>query len=142
MALGSAVTFGLIWLTDSGNPLTTLPLEAEGPFELIVFMEPGATPDHHEFVQSNMEARSAQLEAPEYCDIACSLAEADELFASSPETRALITAENVPTSWRAQAREDVSRSMVTELARAFSEGPGVFDTGVGPRPLQLFLPQD
>jgi len=65
----------------------------------------------------------------EYCDVECSLAEADRVLAGEPGTRELLGADNIPTQFKVVPTEGTDAAQLRLLADAFAQGPGVFDVG-------------
>ena len=72
----------------------------EGGVEMIVQVNPEATTDQREIIAQTLADNSALVEDYNFCDVDCALAEADVLFAGDPTTRAQLTAENIPPSYK------------------------------------------
>ncbi|MEM1332026.1 MAG: permease-like cell division protein FtsX [Actinomycetota bacterium] len=101
----------------------------EGGVEMIVFMNPQASDDQLEFISTNLTEQTQFVQSFEYCDIECSLAEADRVLAGEPGTRELIGPDNVPTQFKVVPTEGTEVAQLSLLADAFAQGPGVFEVG-------------
>ena len=86
----------------------------EGGVEMIVFMNPTATPDQLALVETALAGQDQFIESFTYCDEICSLEEADRIFAGEPGVRELLT-------------EDTDVELLRQVSDAFAELPGVFD---------------
>lgn len=132
LALAAIITAGISLL---GVGLTLLSQHAfdnllarwEGGVEMIVFMNPTATDDQLQLVEDALGAQSQFIAESTYCDEACSLTEADRIFAGEPGVRDLLTEENILTQYKAVPTEDTDVELLRQVSDAFSELPGVYD---------------
>jgi cell division transport system permease protein len=99
----------------------------EGGVEMIVFMNPTATPDQLQLVNEALTGQDQFIQEFTYCDEACSLAEADRLFAGEPGIRDLLTEETILTQFKAVPTEGTDVDLLRQVSAAFAELPGVFD---------------
>jgi cell division transport system permease protein len=99
----------------------------EGGVEMIVFMNPTATPDQLQLVSDALTGQDQFIEEFTYCDEACSLVEADRLFAGEPGIRDLLTEETILTQFKAVPTEGTDVDLLRQVSAAFAELPGVFD---------------
>ncbi len=121
----SLLGVGLTLLSQHG--FDNLLAKWEGGVELIIYMNPQSTDDQRTFIEGNLDDQNQFIQSWTYCDVQCSLDEADRLFAGEPSTRALIDESNIPTQYKAVPVEDTDAETLRLVASAFSEGPGVFD---------------
>jgi cell division transport system permease protein len=99
----------------------------EGGVEMIVFMNPTATADQLGFVESALAGQDEFIESFTYCDAACSLEEADRIFAGEPGVRDLLTESTILTQFKAVPTEDTDVELLRQVSDAFAELPGVYD---------------
>ncbi len=99
----------------------------EGGVEMIVFMNPAATPDQLTLVSDALTAQDQFIESYTYCDEQCSLLEADRIFAGEPGVRDLLTEETILTQFKAIPTEETDVELLRTVSDAFAELPGVYD---------------
>ena len=99
----------------------------EGGVEMIVFMNPTATADQLGFVESALVGQDEFIQSFAYCDAACSLEEADRIFAGEPGVRDLLTESTILTQFKAVPTEDTDVELLRQVSAAFAELPGVYD---------------
>ena len=121
--------FGVGLTLLSSHGFDNLLARWEGGVEMIIFMNPQASDDQLAFIESNLNEQSQFVASFEYCDVECSLAEADRVFAGEPGTRELLGPDNIPTQFKVVPTEGTDAAQLRLLADAFSQGPGVFDVG-------------
>lgn len=121
----SLLGVGLTLLSQHG--FDNLLSKWEGGVEMIIFMRPDVTEDQRALIEQNLDANNQFIESWTYCDIDCSLAERDRVLAGEPSTIDLITADNIPTQYKAVPTEDTDVKLLLQVTDAFSEGPGVFE---------------
>jgi cell division transport system permease protein len=97
----------------------------EGGVEMIVQVLPDATEDQRGLISQTLTDNAALVEDFEFCDVECSLAEADLLFAGEPTTRAALNADNIPRSFRVVPQDGTSIDDMTALAATLHDVPGV-----------------
>ena len=94
-----------------------------GGVEFIVYMNPEASPEQIAAVQRDLE-ENPQVESYEYLDQQAAYDEFQELFADSPELRASVTPEILPTSFKVKpVRADTD--VVAALSSQFGDKAGV-----------------
>lgn len=121
----SLLGVGLTLLSQHG--FDNLLSKWEGGVEMIIFMRHDVTPDQRALIEQNLDLNSQFIESWTYCDVECSLAERDRVLAGEPSTIDLITADNIPTQYKAVPTEDTDVKLLLQVTDAFSEGPGVFE---------------
>lgn len=121
----SLLGVGLTLLSQHG--FDNLLSKWEGGVEMIIFMRPDVTPDQQALIEQNLDANNQFIESWTYCNVECSLAERDRVLAGEPSTIDLITADNIPTQYKAVPTEDTDVKLLLQVTDAFSEGPGVFE---------------
>lgn len=95
----SLLIFGLTLLMQRG--FDNMLERWEGGVEMIINVQNGASDDSRNEIQRNLDSlRPRVIESWEYCDVECSLADADRVLAGSPSTRELLTADNIPTQYK------------------------------------------
>ncbi len=95
----SLLIFGLTLLMQRG--FDNMLERWEGGVEMIINVQNGASDDSRAEIERNLQALQPRvIDSWEWCDVECSLADADRVLAGSPSTRELITAENVPTQYK------------------------------------------
>jgi cell division transport system permease protein len=119
----SLLGVGLTLLSQRG--FDNLLAKWEGGVEMIIFMNPGVTEDQLAFIQQNLEANDQFIESSTYCDVPCSLKERDRVLAGEPGIGDIITAENIPTQFKAIPTETTDVAVLRQVADTFSEGGGV-----------------
>ncbi|MFK7917205.1 MAG: cell division protein FtsX [Ilumatobacter sp.] len=121
----SLLGVGLTLLSQHG--FDNLLSKWEGGVEMIIFMRPDVTADQRSLIEQNLDANNQFIESWTYCDVDCSLLERDRVLAGEPGTIDLITADNIPTQYKAVPTEDTNVQLLRQVTEAFSEGPGVFE---------------
>ncbi len=116
---------GLTLLSQHG--FDNLLLRWEGGVEMIIFMNPQSSQDQLDFIATNLTEQSQFVESFEYCDVDCSLSEAERVLAGEPGTLELLNESNIPTQYKVVPTEGTDVAQLRLLADAFEEGPGVFD---------------
>jgi cell division transport system permease protein len=99
----------------------------EGGVEMIVFMNPTATPDQLQLVSDALTAQDQFIASYTYCDEKCSLEEADRIFAGEPGVRDLLTEDTILTQFKAVPTENTDVELLRQVSDAFSQLPGVYD---------------
>jgi cell division transport system permease protein len=121
----SLLGVGLTLLSQHG--FDNLLSKREGGVEMIIFMRAGASQDQLDFIERNLEENSEFIASYRYCDVECSLAEADRLLAAEPGVLDLLSEDNIPTQFKAVPTEGTDVELLRRVTDAFAEGPGVFD---------------
>ena len=121
----SLLGVGLTLLSQHG--FDNLLSKWEGGVEMIIFMRPDVTDDQRALIENNLDLNNQFIESWTYCDVECSLAEADRVLAAEQGTRDLIDPSNIPTQYKAVPTEATDVELLRSVAEAFSGGPGVFE---------------
>jgi cell division transport system permease protein len=95
----SLLIFGLTLLMQRG--FDNMLERWEGGVEMIINVQNGASADSRAEIERNLDAlRPRVIERWDYCDVQCSLADADRVLAGSPSTRELLNEANIPTQYK------------------------------------------
>jgi cell division transport system permease protein len=95
----SLLIFGLTLLMQRG--FDNMLERWEGGVEMIINVQNGASNDARAEIERNLESlRPRVIESWEWCDIECSLADANRVLAGSPSTLALLNESNIPTQYK------------------------------------------
>ena len=95
----SLLIFGLTLIIQHG--FDNLLAQWEGGVEMIVHVNAGAGDAQRAVIEEALvQQEGITIESWRYCDVACSLADADRLLAGDPTTRQLLTAENITTQYK------------------------------------------
>jgi cell division transport system permease protein len=95
----SLLIFGLTLLMQTG--FDNLLVQWEGDVEMIVYVNSGTEDDQRAVIENALRAQQPQIiEDFSYCDVACSLDEAERIYAGDPTTLELLTPDNIPTQYK------------------------------------------
>ncbi len=95
----SLLIFGLTLIIQHG--FDNLLAQWEGGVEMIVHVNAGAGDAQRAVIEEALvQQEGITIESWRYCDVTCSLADADRLLAGDPTTRQLLTAENITTQYK------------------------------------------
>ena len=95
----SLLIFGLTLIIQHG--FDNLLAQWEGGVEMIVHVNAGAGDAKRAvIVEALVQQEGITIDSWRYCDVTCSLADADRLLAGDPTTRELLTAENITTQYK------------------------------------------
>ncbi len=121
----SLLIFGLTLLIQEG--FDNLLQRWEGGVEMIVFVNAGTAPDGLQFIDSTLEQQvaSGTVESFTYCDVACSLADADVVLAGDPTTRELLDETNIPTLFKIVPAETTDVTYLRGLKETYLDLPSV-----------------
>lgn len=133
----SLLIFGLTLLIQHG--FDNLLSKWEGGVEMIVFMQAGATDEQRSVVESALnQQRGVVVDSWRYCDVACSLAEAERLFAGDPVTLDLLTEANIPTQFKVVPAEGTTVQTLRALKADYQRGlPNVLSVELAEEQLDL-----
>jgi cell division transport system permease protein len=98
----------------------------EGGVEMIIFMRPQTSPDQFELVQTALDSNDQFIESWTYCDVECSLLEADRVLAGEPGVRDLLTADTITTEFKVVPTEATDVDLLRQVSEAFQELPSVY----------------
>ena len=120
----SLLIFGLTLLIQHG--FDNLLQRWEGGVEMLVFVVPQAEPETIDYVAGVLEQQQGTtIERYEYCDVACSLAEARVVLAGDPTTLNLLNENNIPTLYKVVPTEAVEVDVLRGLRDTYSALPQV-----------------
>jgi cell division transport system permease protein len=97
----------------------------EGGVEMIVYVNPEASADQRAIVEQTLTDNAALVEDFEYCDVNCALADADVRFAADPTTRAQLTEQNIPRSFKVVPRDGTNIEDMQSLDETLRGVPDV-----------------
>ncbi len=115
--------FGLTLYVQKGFDNTVA--RWEGGVEMIVTVNPEATDDQRTIIEQTLGDNSALVEDYQYCNVECSLAEADVLFAGDPTVRSQLTEQNIPRSYRVVPRDGTNLDDMQSLDETLQGVPNV-----------------
>jgi cell division transport system permease protein len=120
----SLLIFGLTLLMQRG--FDNMLLKWEDGVEMIINVENGASEDARRAIEQNLDSfKPAVVESWTYCDVECSLAEAQRVLAGDPQILELITATNVPTQYKVVPTVPDDVDQLRGLQSSASAFPGV-----------------
>jgi cell division transport system permease protein len=97
-----------------------------GGVEMVVYVNAGAPADQVALIDQTLERQKPTLvKTLSYCDVACSLDEAQRLLAGSPETLAELTESSIPTSFKVTPATPDDTALLQRVQESFSGLPGV-----------------
>ena len=132
----SLLIFGLTLLIQHG--FDNLLQRWEGGVEMIVFVNPGTQPDGLQFIEDQLnEQMGTTIESWEYCDVACSLADADRVLAGDPTTRELLDQTNIPTLYKIVPTESTEVAFLRGLKQTYQTFPSVLTVTLAEEQLDL-----
>ena len=132
----SLLIFGLTLLIQHG--FDNLLERWEGGVEMIVFVSAGTQPDGIEFVASTLDQQVGNTIASyTYCDVECSLADADRVLAGDPTTRNLLDETNIPTLFKVVPTDSTEVTFLRGLKEQYQTLPGVQDVTLAEEQLDL-----
>lgn len=120
----SLLIFGLTLLIQEG--FDNLLQRWEGGVEMLVFVTPQADPETVQFVEDVLsQQQGTVIESFEYCDVECSLKEADVVLAGDPTTRALLNETNIPTVFKVVPTDAVEVDVLRGLRESYLGMPQI-----------------
>lgn len=133
----SLLIFGLTLLIQHG--FDNLLQRWEGGVEMIVFVSAGTQPDGLEFISTTLDEQVANgtVASFEYCDVACSLADADRVLAGDPTTRQLLNDTNIPTLFKIVPAESTEVAFLRGLKESYEQLPSVNSVTLAEEQLDL-----
>lgn len=115
--------FGLTLFIQRG--FDNLLVQWQDDVEVIIFVANGADDDQRAEIEAALDAQSEQVERWEYCDVECSLEQADVLFKEDPQTRQLMNESNVPTQYHVIPTDSGDIDSLRALAGSWQTLPSV-----------------
>jgi len=132
----SLLIFGLTLLIQHG--FDNLLQRWEGGVEMIVFVSAGTQQDGIDFVADTLDQQVGNtIESYTYCDVACSLADADRVLAGDPTTRNLLDETNIPTLFKVVPTDSTEVTFLRGLKEQYQTLPGVQDVTLAEEQLDL-----
>ncbi len=133
----SLLIFGLTLLIQEG--FDNLLSRWEGGVEMIVFVQAQATDEQRSVIEEALTAQEGStIESWTYCDVQCSLDDAERLFAGDPATLELLTETNIPTQYRIVPTEGTDVLTLRALREAYQDGlPNVLSVTLAEDQLDL-----
>jgi len=132
----SLLIFGLTLLIQHG--FDNLLQRWEGGVEMIVFVNAGTQPDGLQFIEEQFDKQiNISIESWEYCDVQCSLEDADRVLAGDPTTRGLIDETNIPTLFKIVPTEGTSVDALRGLKDTYNTFPAVYNVTLAEDELDL-----
>lgn len=133
----SLLIFGLTLLIQHG--FDNLLQRWEGGVEMIVFVNAGTAPDGVQFVGDALQTQvsTGTIESFSYCDVECSLADADIVLAGDPTTRQLLDETNIPTLFKVVPAEETDVALLRAMKDSYLELPSVRDVTLAEDQLDL-----
>ena len=133
----SLLIFGLTLLIQHG--FDNLLERWEGGVEMIVFVSAGTQEDGLDFIEStlNDQVNTGTVASFEYCDVACSLADADRVLAGDPTTRQLLDESNIPTLFKIVPAESTEVAFLRGLKESYQQLPSVNSVTLAEEQLDL-----
>ena len=133
----SLLIFGLTLLIQHG--FDNLLQRWEGGVEMIVFVGAGTQPDGLQFISTTLDEQVANgtVASFEYCDVVCSLADADRVLAGDPTTRQLLDETNIPTLFKIVPAESTEVAFLRGLKESYEQLPSVNSVTLAEEQLDL-----
>jgi cell division transport system permease protein len=132
----SLLIFGLTLLIQHG--FDNLLSKWEGGVEMIVFVQAQATPEQRALVEDALnQQQGVIIDDWRYCDVQCSLDEADRVLAGDPATRELLTETNIPTQYKVVPTDAAEVDTLRALKERYRTIPNVYSVELAEDQLDL-----
>ncbi|MEY2960122.1 MAG: cell division protein FtsX [Actinomycetota bacterium] len=132
----SLLIFGLTLLIQHG--FDNLLQRWEGGVEMIVFVSAGTQQDGIDLVASTLDQQVGNTIASyTYCDVTCSLADADRVLAGDPTIRSQLDESNIPTLFKVVPTDATEVTFLRSLKAQYQTLPGVQDVTLAEEQLDL-----
>lgn len=115
--------FGLTLFIQRG--FDNLLVQWQDDVEVIIFVANDADADQRSEIESALASQPELVEEWTWCDVECSLDQADVLFKEDPQTRQLITETNVLTQYKIVPTDAGDVDSLRALASSWQQLPGV-----------------
>ena len=120
----SLLIFGLTLLIQHG--FDNLLQRWEGGVEMIVFVKAQAEPDTIDYIGSVLEQqRGTTIESFTYCDVTCSMEDAQRVLAGDPTTLGQLSESNIPTFYSVVPTDATEVEVLRGLKAQYSTLAGV-----------------
>jgi cell division transport system permease protein len=132
----SLLIFGLTLLIQDG--FDNLLARWEGGVEMIVFVDANTAPDGLTLIEDTLnQQRGTTIDSWTYCDVTCSLADADRVLAGDPTTRDLLDESNIPTLYKIIPNEATDVTFLRGLKNQYLTLPSVTTVTLAEEQLDL-----
>ncbi len=132
----SLLIFGLTLLIQHG--FDNLLQRWEGGVEMIVFVNAGTQPDGLKYIEDQLNQQvGTSIESWSYCDVDCSLDDADRVLAGDPTTRQLLTPDTIPTLFKIVPTDGTDVVFLRGLKETYSTFPSVYNVTLAEEQLDL-----
>lgn len=115
--------FGLTLFVQQG--FDNLLFEFEEGVEVMIFVAPDAEEAQIAEIRQALDMQPSIVADWEYCDKPCALTKADQIYASDPTARSILTAENIPSYFDVIPVNPGSYEELKAMTDGFRELPGV-----------------
>ena len=92
---------------------------------MIVYVKNGAETDAVDRIREALLSRPEIIRNVEYCDVSCSLNQAQKLFAADPESLKFLSEKNIPSYFSVEPVDKQSIQQLLSIRQSFVEQPGV-----------------
>ena len=132
----SLLIFGLTLLIQHG--FDNLLQRWEGGVEMIVFARAGTEPEGIDLIGSILEEQvGLTIRSWEYCDVECSLADAERVLAGDPTTLDLLDETTIPTLFKIVPNESTNVDFLRQLKTEYQTIPNVLTVTLAEDQLDL-----
>lgn len=132
----SLLIFGLTLLIQHG--FDNLLQRWEGGVEMIVFARAGTEPEAIEFIGNELDRQvGLTIKSWEYCDVECSLADAERVLAGDPTTLELLDETTIPTLFKIVPNESTNVDFLRQLKVEYLTLPNVLTVTLAEDQLDL-----
>ncbi len=132
----SLLIFGLTLLIQDG--FDNLLARWEGGVEMIVFVNANTAPDGLQLIEDTLDEQvGTTIDSWVYCDVECSLADADRVLAGDPTTRELLNSDNIPTLYKIVPTDGTDVEFLRGLKERYLTLPSVTTVTLAEEQLDL-----
>lgn len=132
----SLLIFGLTLLIQDG--FDNLLARWEGGVEMLIFVRANTAPDTLALIEDTLDGQvGVSIDAWSYCDVQCSLADADRVLAGDPTTRDLLHEANIPTFYKIVPNEATDVEFLRGLKSQYETMPNVLKVLLAEEQLDL-----
>ena len=132
----SLLIFGLTLLIQDG--FDNLLARWEGGVEMIVFVNANTAPDGLALIEDTLDQQTGTtIDSWSYCDVECSLQDADRVLAGDPTTRELLDSSNIPTLYKIVPNEATDVEFLRGLKEGYLTLPSVTTVTLAEEQLDL-----
>jgi len=132
----SLLIFGLTLLIQHG--FDNLLQRWEGGVEMIVFVNAGTEDDGLAYISEQLDKQvGTSIASYAYCDVECSLEDADRVLAGDPTTRALLDETTIPTLYKIVPTDGTDVVFLRGLKDTYSTFPAVYNVTLAEEQLDL-----